>query len=166
MKRKRTTKEQDVLNKCQAVFLGENLYRIQRIRGKMMQRIVCETKFKDIETVKYPPFCLDMELVAALIHLKRIDDIDGLEKYTTPHVVVYKHLLTNGYRVRPIRDNLIGLVNAQNHESRMRIVQASDFISPFQCNDGNGQDDEIESIAVVQDENVVFLAVHHSDALV
>ena len=157
MKRQRENKQQDVLNKSQVNKHDENHYKVIKMKGKIMQKIVHESKFKQINTVIFPPLCLDKELTAALIQLERIEDIDELNSLITPHIVVYKHLLSNGYKTRPIREGYIGIIDIKNHESCIRVTTANDNL----LNVLNHIDHSlpVEHLAVVQEKNVVFISL-------
>ena len=162
MKRQKQTKHQEIYNKCQVEKIevpetNQTYYKVKKMKGKTMQKIISETKFKEIETMKFPPWCLDKEMTAALIQLERIENVDELNQLITPMVVVYKHVLSNGYKARPICDNSIGIIDVNNKEKRIKIVDSNDYLSSLFI-DQNDNSNHFDYVAVVQGKYCVFLS--------
>ena len=163
MKRQKQIKQQEIFNKCQVEKVeNTEYYKIKKVKGKTIQKIISETKFKEIQTKRFPPWCLDKELTAALIQLERIENIDDLNTFINPMVIVYKHVLSNGYKTRPISDNLIGIIDLKNHESCIKIVTSNDLLTHLFINENRNEvnQNHIEHISVVQNTSVVFLSLN------
>ncbi|KAL7719470.1 Uncharacterized protein QTN25_003187 [Entamoeba marina] len=100
-----------------------------KIKGKVLQKLICETKFKRIQTETFPSLSLDHDTTAAVIELgkgKCDEEIKG-NQYKIP---VYKHLIKEGYKFRPIQQSTdtIAIMDSKGNESCLRIVDLNDNI--------------------------------------
>ena len=161
MKRKKEIKEQTIFNTLEVEKINDDCYKIKKIQGKLFQKLLCETKFKQFETIKFDTHCLNKEMTASLIQLKRIKEIDNLNEFITPNVVIYKHLLSNGYKIRPISNDLIGIIDIKNHESIIKVIQFNENLNEELFNQ-KINNPFIEHIGIAQNDSVVFISIQPS----
>ncbi|EMH73225.1 hypothetical protein EHI8A_044000 [Entamoeba histolytica HM-1:IMSS-B] len=90
----------------------------------------------------------------------RAEGQDELKLFYNSKVIVYKHLIENGYKVRPISNELIAICGINNKEQILKVVNSKQTIveSVFTPNEVNKEND-ISFIGVVQQNNVVFVSV-------
>ncbi|BFU18821.1 hypothetical protein KM1_057600 [Entamoeba histolytica HM-3:IMSS] len=160
MKRQKENKQQVVFNQCTLTKIDEDCYKVTNMKGKLLQKLVSESKFKTIKTIVFKPQCINKDIAAALVQMGRAEGQDELKLFYNSKVIVYKHLIENGYKVRPISNELIAICGINNKEQILKVVNSKQTIveSVFTPNEVNKEND-ISFIGVVQQNNVVFVSV-------
>ncbi|EDR28967.1 hypothetical protein EDI_009010 [Entamoeba dispar SAW760] len=160
MKRQKESKQQVVFHQCTLTKVDEDCYKVTNMKGKLLQKLVSESKFKTIKTIIFKPQCINKDIAAALVQMGRAQGQDELRVFWNSKVIVYKHLIENGYKVRPINDELIAICGVNNKEQVLKVVNSKQRIieSVFTPNEINKEND-ISFIGVVQENNVVFVSV-------
>lgn len=186
MKREKKKKEQRILNVYE-IQCKDNKYYVDHFKGKTLQSILNESKFKTLATIKLENKQLEKETAEALIETGNCYCTSVLVSCNRNKVVVFKHLINEGYRFRSMisERDLIGFKDSHNIESCLLILNYNDYLPlyddlKFKPNENNMEIDlnnenkettistvdkpnDIQYIAVVQKDTFVFISVKKAD---
>lgn len=129
-------------------------FKLPEWKGKVFQKLFVETKFKRLKVEEFPAHCVNADIAQALTELGRVRYAGVIQGWDKNNVVVYKHLIREGYKVRPYQKGSIAMIDAHGIEHVIEVHNTRDCID----SSITSQVDGVSYIAVVQDDVVVFLS--------
>ncbi|ELP85829.1 hypothetical protein EIN_282000 [Entamoeba invadens IP1] len=185
MKRKREENTQQIFHQCNLTKQQDGTFRVDNMKGKILQKLISETRFSEIETICFQNHCIDKDTASALIQLGKAKCEEKIE--VTPKSIVLKELINEGYKVRSTTKGYIAVGDVQMRESLLMVVPPNQKVEFFKSqqidkkiesvgmtkglkeekNKKNAKNiiDRVSHVAVVDKDVVVFVSVKQSNLL-